>query len=297
MSYYTTAQAAAINRANRPMESAGIPMSDELEDIRDLIDDGSIAITAEADDIDSLAKGGGHFTQDADLTTGLTFAYDAGRFHNGLAIVSVAADTILLTASQTNYVEVDRAGTVSANTSGFTSGRLPLYTVVCDAGAITTVTSSKPLMTLIGLAGTVGSMLSTAAATKETTIQLGTISATTTIRAICPAVAGVLTKASIAVGTTIAADDTDYWTIGIVNKGPAGSGTTAMADAADDANSTKATGGSGITGNVKRNLTLHGTPANLVTAAEDVLEITLTKAGSAADLVGATLRLDFTFTA
>lgn len=122
-------------------------------------------------------------------------------------------------------------------------------------------------------------------------LALGTISATATFNIIVPPFAGVITGIAFACKDAIAANDTNYWTFGVVNKGAAGNGTTAVVDAANDANSTKATGGSAITGYVKRNLTL-AAAANRVVAAGDVLEITITKASSATTMTQCALRLD-----
>ena len=71
-------------------------------------------------------------------------------------------------------------------------------------------------------------------------------------------------------------------------------GTTALL-AASDLNTTKTTGGSGPTNYVQRALSLNGTPANLNTAAGDVLVFTATKAASAANLVGLVVAVEFTF--
>jgi len=111
----------------------------------------------------------------------------------------------------------------------------------------------------------------------------GTQSATAAFTLVAPE-DGTLSAAKIVVKTTVTTSDTDYWTFAIVNKGQSGSGSTAML-AATDANTSKATGGSAITAYTARALSLNGTPANLAVAAGDVLEITATKSGSAANLV------------
>lgn len=297
MSNYSATEQDAIRRDNRAMEAAGISMVDELDAIKDDITEGAIGITALAADVDAVCLDGYTFGQDTDTTTGLTFGYKAGRFHNGLAIVSVSAGTVLLTASQTNYVEVHRAGTVSANISGFTSGSLPLYVVVTGAGTITSVTNRKPVLQLIGTAGVVGAMLSTAGKTKSTQVYRGTLSATDANSVlILPNVAGTITAIRVQVSTTVAANDTNYWTFSAQNRGAAGSGTTALLAAAD-ANTTKATGGSGLTAYVARSLTLHGTGANLVTAANDVVLFTATKTASGDNLVNFVVEVDITFEA
>jgi hypothetical protein len=84
----------------------------------------------------------------------------------------------------------------------------------------------------------------------------------------------------------LAASDTNYITFSIVNLGQAGAGSTAML-AATDENTTKATGGAALTANAKRQLALHGTPANLVVVEGDRLQIIATATGT---LVGAVTR-------
>lgn len=298
---YSSDQAAIVDRDNRNMAAAGIPMSTEINDLWTAIDSGTIGITAAGSDVDSLAKGGGTFTQDtatAPANSTLLFAWKASRFHNGKTLVAVAGGSLLLAASATNYIELDRSGVVSANTTGWTSGRMPLWVVITGSGSWVqdNVTSAKALLTLIGPNGVDGSMLSTAAQTKEANAQLGTISATTSFLVFAPNVAAVLAAALFANSTAIAASDTDYWTWSITNLGQAGAGATAML-AATAANTTKATGGAALVAGGNRSLALNGTTANLVTAANDVLQVTITKTGAPANLTLAALRLDFTFQA
>ena len=50
---------------------------------------------------------------------------------------------ITLSASTTNYIEADRSGTVTKNTTGFTAGRIPLYTAVTNATTITSYTDER----------------------------------------------------------------------------------------------------------------------------------------------------------
>lgn len=83
------------------------------------------------------------FAQDTGTTTGLTYGYQAGRIREGATTTNVAAGTVALTASTTNYVEISGAGVVSANTTGFTSGRYPMATVVTGVSTITTVTDKR----------------------------------------------------------------------------------------------------------------------------------------------------------
>jgi hypothetical protein len=76
--------------------------------------------------------------------SGLTFKYKAGKVRNDAVITDTPAGQVTLADNATNYVEVNPAdGTVSANTTGFTSGRIPLYQVATANGAITTVTDKR----------------------------------------------------------------------------------------------------------------------------------------------------------
>jgi hypothetical protein len=113
---------------------------------------------------------------------------------------------------------------------------------------------------------------------------LGTVSASALANLRVPE-AGIITAAGFLVTTTVATDAANIWTAGIINKGAAGSGTAVVVNIATAANSNNSTGGAAFTANVVRALTLTGTAADLVVAAGDVLQLTLTKASSAADLV------------
>ena len=74
---------------------------------------------------------------------GLDFAYEAGTVVlEDLTTVSVSSGTVTLEDDTTSYIEVDDAGTVSANTDGFTTGAHALYTAVTASGEITTVTAA-----------------------------------------------------------------------------------------------------------------------------------------------------------
>ncbi len=84
----------------------------------------------------------------------------------------------------------------------------------------------------------------------------------------------------------LAAHDTNYITFTLTNLGQAGAGTTVML-AATDANTTKATGGSALVANSKRQLTLHGTAANLAVVEGDRIRI---RAAASGTLAGAVTR-------
>jgi hypothetical protein len=82
----------------------------------------------------------------------------------------------------------------------------------------------------------------------------------------------------------LTANDTNYLTFTITNLGQAGAGSAAML-AATDANTTKATGGTGLAANTLRSLSLSGTAANLVVAAGDRIRIRAAATGTLANTV------------
>jgi len=99
--------------------------------------------------------------------------------------------------------------------------------------------------------------------------------------------AGVLTAVYFIGEDALAANDTNYVTWTITNKGTGGAGSTAML-AATDPNTTKATGGSAIGALDARALTVHGTAANLVVAAGEGLLIRAAATGTLANVVDRT---------
>jgi hypothetical protein len=94
---------------------------------------------------------------------------------------------------------------------------------------------------------------------------------------------GTLVSATVIGVDALTANDTNYVTFALVNKGT-GAGTTAML-AATDANTTKATGGTGLTAVSGRTLTNHATAANLRVNRGDILLFTATVAGTLANAV------------
>jgi hypothetical protein len=83
------------------------------------------------------------FGRRGSATSGLTWAYYGGRMYVDGVLTAIANGTVTLTSSNTNYVEATRAGVVSCNTTGFTAGRIPLYTVVVGASAPTSYTDER----------------------------------------------------------------------------------------------------------------------------------------------------------
>ena len=120
-------------------------------------------------------------------------------------------------------------------------------------------------------------------ATSSAVPTIPTAAGTTAVTVIAP-VTGTLTAAKFAAKDALAAHGSNIITFAIVNKGQAGAGTTAML-AATDANTTKTTTGSALAAYTTRNLTLHGTAANLAVTAGDCIECQFTGSGTLANTV------------
>lgn len=116
-------------------------------------------------------------------------------------------------------------------------------------------------------------------------VQGGTIATTSTSDAYMIAdAAGVLTGARFSGTDALAASDTNYITFSITNLGTSGSGSAAML-AATAANTTQVTGGTALTANAVRSLTLNGTAANLVVTAGSRLRVRASVTGTLANTV------------
>jgi hypothetical protein len=83
------------------------------------------------------------FGRRASTTTALTWGYYGGVMSVDGVLTTISNGTVALTASATNYVEATRAGVVSKNTTGFTPGSIPLYTVVCGASTVSSYTDHR----------------------------------------------------------------------------------------------------------------------------------------------------------
>ncbi len=95
---------------------------------------------------------------------------------------------------------------------------------------------------------------------------------------------GTLTGVDFSGVEPLVANDTNYITFTITNLGQDGLGTAVML-AATDVNTTKATGGTGISAHTKRSLTLTGTSADLNVTAGDRLLIRVAATGTLANTV------------
>lgn len=80
----------------------------------------------------------------ASTTSGLTWGYYGGKASLAGVITAIANGTVVLSASTTNYVEAHPdTGAVSKNTTGFTAGYLPLYTIVTGSASVTSYTDKR----------------------------------------------------------------------------------------------------------------------------------------------------------
>ena len=77
-------------------------------------------------------------------TSGTNFAQFGGKVRISGVISQIANASLSLTPSATNYVEMHPdTGAMSKNTTGFTPGYLPLYTLVVGASSITSYTDHR----------------------------------------------------------------------------------------------------------------------------------------------------------
>lgn len=85
------------------------------------------------------------FGRRASLCSGLNWYYYGGSMVVDGVLTAIAnnAAALVLSASATNYVEATRAGVVSKNTTGFTPGAIPLYTIVTGASSVTSYTDNR----------------------------------------------------------------------------------------------------------------------------------------------------------
>lgn len=83
------------------------------------------------------------FGRRANACSGLTWGYYGGSLLVEGSVTAIANGSIALSASTTNYVEATRAGVVSKNTTGFTPGGIPLYTVVTGSSTVTSYTDQR----------------------------------------------------------------------------------------------------------------------------------------------------------
>ena len=84
------------------------------------------------------------YARRASTTSGTTWGYYGGKVRLAGVVTSISNGTLILTPSATNYVQAHPdTGAVSSNTTAFTAGYLPLYTVVVGASSITSYTDHR----------------------------------------------------------------------------------------------------------------------------------------------------------
>lgn len=156
----------------------------------------------------------------------------------------------------------------------------------CEVSGFTGVSQGQPVYVASD-----GSLSHTAPSSGEIPVQqnLGTVSATTSFNIIVPDGCTSLAQLAFAVKTTVATDDTNYWTVSVANQG----NSAAAMLAATAPNTNKVTGGTAFTAETERLLTLTATTANLAVTAGQILEVTFTKTASAANLVECTIQAIF----
>ena len=147
------------------------------------------------------------------------------------------------------------------------------------AGSISTANLAAGAATAANLSATANS--------RAIIVPLGAVTATTSQVAFVAPTAGTLNAAKIVTKDAVAANDTNYWTFTLTDKGANGTGTDKIVE-----KSTKVTGGSALVAYKALDLgALNAT--HKVLAAGDVVLFTATKTGSATALAEAALMLEF----
>ena len=84
------------------------------------------------------------FGRRASTSSGMAWGYYGGKVRIAGVVTSIANGTVTMSPSATNYVEAHPdTGVVSKNTTSFTAGYLPLYTVVTGASTVTSYTDQR----------------------------------------------------------------------------------------------------------------------------------------------------------
>jgi hypothetical protein len=84
-----------------------------------------------------VVPAGDRFDVDTANSAGLSLRIRGGVFLHPQGYRSAPNATLTLTASATNYVEVNDAGVISSNTTGFTAGYTALYSVTTGTAVVT----------------------------------------------------------------------------------------------------------------------------------------------------------------
>ena len=151
----------------------------------------------------------------------------------------------------------------------------------------TQLASNAVITAKIPNANVTAAKLSAAANSRAIIVPLGAVTATTSQVAFVAPTAGTLNAAKIVTKDAVAANDTNYWTFALTDKGATGAGTDKIVE-----KTTKAAGGSALVAYKALDLgTLDAT--HKVLAAGDVVLFTATRSGEATALAEAALMLEF----
>ena len=93
--------------------------------------------SAQANSLFDAASQSMLFGRNSVSSAALVWGFYGGMLDVDGVLTRIANGTVTLTASATNYVEATRAGVVSANTTGFTAGRIALYQVTTGGATVT----------------------------------------------------------------------------------------------------------------------------------------------------------------
>jgi len=152
------------------------------------------------------------FDEDTATTTGLTWGWKAGAIRVDNTITVVSADTISLTDDDVNYIEISQAGVVSRNTTGFTSGYIPIRQVTAAGGVQTVSTDKRAWFVQVAQAST------TVVGTAELATDAETLTGTDTGRVTTPSniTAKLATPGAIGGGTPAAGAFTTISASGLI---------------------------------------------------------------------------------
>lgn len=92
-----------------------------------------------------IVPAGHRFDIDIAMSDLLSLRVRGGALLNGYGYTNVPNTTLTLTASATNYVEMDDNGVVTTNTTGFTAGYTQLYIVTTGATNVTGIQDCRAL--------------------------------------------------------------------------------------------------------------------------------------------------------
>lgn len=90
----------------------------------------------EVNDLFAAAWPSMQFARRDSASSALTWGYYGAKVYIDGVRTAVANGTVSLSNNTTNYVEVNRSGTVSTNASGWSADKLPLYKVVTSSGTV-----------------------------------------------------------------------------------------------------------------------------------------------------------------